>query len=118
MRKILALLAVGVLCSGLGFLRAADDGKTITVKGDGMCAKCGLKEKGITKCQNVVIQMKDGKKTTYYLEKNKFSDEAHKGLGMCTATKDEPVMIEVTGICEKKGDKLVLTPTEEIKKID
>ena len=38
MRKILALLAVGVLCSGLGFLRAADDGKTMTVKGDGMCA--------------------------------------------------------------------------------
>ena len=80
--------------------------------------KCALKEKGVTKCQNVVIQMRDGKKTTYYLAKNKFSDEAHKGLGICTATKDEPVKIEVTGTCEKKGDKLVLTPTEEIKKID
>ena len=61
-----------------------------------------LKEKGVTKCQNVVIQMKDGKKTTYYLGKNKFSDEAHKGLGLCTATKDEPVQIEVTGTWEKK----------------
>ncbi|MBV8487881.1 MAG: hypothetical protein JO161_06345, partial [Planctomycetaceae bacterium] len=91
MRKILALLAVGVLCSGLSFLRAADEGKKVTVKGDGMCAKCGLKEKGVIKCQNVVIQTKDGKKTTYYLGKNKFSDEAHKGLGICQATKDEPV---------------------------
>ena len=118
MRKILALLAVGVLCSGLGFLQAADEGKTITVKGEGMCAKCALKEKGVTKCQNVVIQIKDGKKTTYYLGKNKFSDEAHKGLELCTATKDEPVMIEVTGTWEKKGDKIILTPTEKIKKID
>ena len=118
MRKILALLAVGVLCSGLGFLQAADEGKTITVKGEGMCAKCALKEKGVTKCQNVVIEMKDGKKTTYYLGKNKFSDEAHKGLGLCTATMDEPVQIEVTGTWEKKGDKLILTPTEKIKKID
>ena len=118
MRKILALLAVGVLCSGLSFLRAADEGKTITVKGEGMCAKCALKEKGVLKCQNVVIETKDSKKTTYYLAKNKFSDEAHKGLGICQATKDEPVMIEVTGTCEKKGDKLVLTPTEKIKKID
>ena len=43
----------------------ADDDKKVTIKGDGMCAKCALKE---TKtCQNAVIVTKDGKKTTYYL---------------------------------------------------
>ena len=53
MRKLLMLAAVGVLFSGVSALMAADD-KKVTVTGDGMCAKCALKE---TKtCQNVVIE--------------------------------------------------------------
>ena len=118
MRKLLTLVAVGVLFSGLGFLRADEKGKTITIKGDALCAKCGLKDKDAKKCQNAVIVTKDGKKTTYYLTSNKSSTKSHKSLGICTATKDEPVKVEVTGTCEKKDDKLVLTPTEKIKKID
>jgi hypothetical protein len=117
MRKTLTLLAAGVLCSSLGLLRADDGGKTITIKGDGLCAKCGLKDKDAKKCQNAVVVTEDGKKTTYYLT-GKLSDDAHKRLGFCNATKDEPVKVEVTGTCEKKGDKLVLTPTEKIKKIE
>jgi hypothetical protein len=117
MRKLLTLLAVGVLCSGLGLLRAADEGTKITIKGDGLCAKCGLKDKDAKKCQNAVIVTKDGKKTIYYLT-GKLSDEVHKSMGFCSASKDEPVKVEVTGTCEKKGDKLVLTPTEKIKKIE
>jgi hypothetical protein len=117
MRKLLTLLAVGVVCSGLGFLRADEKGKTITIKGDGLCAKCGLKDKDAKKCQNAVVVTEDSKKTTYYLT-GKLSDEVHKSMGFCSATKDEPVKVEVTGTCEKKGNKLVLTPTEKIKKID
>ncbi len=45
MRKLLALAAVGVLFSGLGVLRADDKDEKTTLKGDGMCAKCALKEK-------------------------------------------------------------------------
>jgi hypothetical protein len=115
MQKLLTLLAVGVLCSGLSFLRADEKGTKITIKGDGMCAKCALKE--AKKCQNAVVVTRDGKKTTYYLT-GKLSDEVHKSMGFCSASKDEPVKVEVTGTCEKKGDKLVLTPTEKIKKID
>jgi len=121
MRKTLTLLAAGVLCSSLGLLRADDGGKTITIKGDGLCAKCGLKDKDAKKCRNAVVVTKDGKKTTYYLA-GKLSgnppDDAHKSLGFCRASKDEPVKVEVTGTCEKQGDKLVLTPTEKIKKIE
>lgn len=117
MRKLLTLMAAGVLFSGLGLLRADDSGKTITIKGDGMCAKCALKDKDAKKCQNAVVVTKDGKKTTYYLV-GKLSDEVHKSMGFCSASKDEPVKVEVTGTCEKKGDKLVLTPTEKIKKVD
>jgi hypothetical protein len=120
MRKLLTLVAVGVLFSGLGFLnlRADEKGKTITIKGDALCAKCGLKEAGAKTCQNVVVVTKDGKKTNYYLPMNDLSKAAHKSLGICTASKDDPVKVEVTGTCEKKGDKLVLTPTEKIKKIE
>jgi len=120
MRKLLTLVAVGILFSGLGFLnlRADEKGKTITIKGDALCAKCGLKEADAKKCQNVVIVTKDGKETKYYLPMNDVSKAAHKSLGICTAAKDDPVKVEVTGTCEKKGDKLVLTPTEKIKKIE
>ncbi len=116
MRKILTLLAAGVLFSGLGLLRA-DDGKTITIKGEGLCAKCGLKEADAKKCRNVVVVKKDGKETKYYLA-GKLSDEAHKSMGFCGASKDEPIKVEATGTCEEKDGKNVLTLTEKLKKID
>lgn len=116
MRKVLTLVAVGVLFSGLSMLRADDKGSKVTIKGDAMCAKCALKE--TKSCQNVVIVKKDGKETKYYLAKNEFFKDAHQGLGICQASKDEPVKVEVTGTCEKKDGKLVLTPTAKIKKID
>jgi hypothetical protein len=114
MRKLLTLLAVGVLFSSVGLLKADEKGKKITIEGDGLCAKCALKEKDAKTCQNVVIVTKDGKKTNYYLVKNDFFKDAHQGLGLCTASKDAPVKVKVTGTCEKKGEKLMLTPTEKI----
>ena len=116
MRKVLTLVAVGVLFSGLSLLRADDKGAKVTIKGDAMCAKCALKE--TKSCQNVVIVKKDGKETKYYLAKNEFFKDSHQGLGICQASKDEPVKVQVTGTCEKKDGKLVLTPTEKLKKID
>ena len=116
MSKLFALVAAGVLFSGLSFVVAAEGGKEITITGDGLCAKCALKE---TKtCQNAVIVEKDGKKTTYYLEKNQFFKDAHTKLGLCTASKDAPVKVTVTGTCEKKDGKLVLTPTKAIAKAE
>ena len=46
---------------------------------------------------------KDGKKTKYYLTKNEFFKDAHSGLGICTASKDSPVKVEVTGTCREEG---------------
>jgi Family of unknown function (DUF6370) len=116
MRKLLMLAAVGVLFSGVSLLKAADDEKKETIKGEGLCAKCALKE--TKSCQNAVIVTKDGKKTTYYLEKNDFFKDAHSGLGLCTATKDEPVKVKVTGTVVEKEGKKYLTPTEKIEKLD
>jgi len=112
MRKLLVLAAAGVMFSGLTLLKA-DDGKKVTISGDGMCAKCALKE---TKtCQNVVIETKDGKKTTYYIVHDAVAKKAHSRDGFCQATKDDPIKVKVTGTCVKKDDKLELT-AEKIEK--
>ena len=116
MGKLFAIVAAGVLFSGLSFVMAADEGKEVTITGDGMCAKCALKE--AKSCQNAVIVTKDGKKMTYYLEKNEFFKDAHTKLGLCQASKDEPVKVKVTGKVEEKDGKMMLTPTKAIAKAD
>lgn len=115
MRKLLTLAVCGVLTMGLGAV-LADEGKKVTLEGEALCAKCALGE--TKECQNVVIVEKDGKKTNYYLEKNEFFKDAHSGLGICTAKKDKPVKVKVVGDVVKKDDKMVLTPTEKLKKVD
>jgi len=114
MRKLLMVGAVGVLFSGLGVLRAADD-KKVTIEGDGLCAKCALKE--TKSCQNAVIVTKDGKKTTYYLVHDQVSKDAHQKLGFCRATKDDPIKVKVTGTCEVKDEKHEMT-AEKIEKVE
>ena len=112
MRKLFVLAAAAVMFSGLTLLKA-DDGKKVTISGEGMCAKCALHE--TTSCQSVVIETKDGNKTTYYLVKNDVAKKAHQRDGFCRATKDNPTKVKVTGTCVKKDDKLELTP-ETIEK--
>jgi Family of unknown function (DUF6370) len=106
MRKLLVVAAAGVMFSGLTLLKA-DEGKKVTISGDGMCAKCALKE--TTTCQNAVIVTKDDKKTTYYLVHEGVSKKSHGSMGFCKATKDDPIKVKVTGTCVKKDDKLVVT---------
>jgi uncharacterized protein DUF6370 len=112
MRKVLMFAAVAVVFSGVSALMASDD-KKVTITGEGMCAKCALKE--TDSCQNAVIETKDGKKTTYYLVKNDVADAAHQKLGFCRASKEKPVKVKVTGTVEVKDDKHELT-AEKIEK--
>jgi Family of unknown function (DUF6370) len=111
MRKVFPLLAVAVFFSGLSFAFAAGD-KTVT--GGAVCAKCALKE--TSSCQNVVIVKEGDKEVKYYLVGAE-SKKAHGAMGICTAKKDAPVKVKVTGICEKKDDKLVIT-VSKIEKVD
>ena len=98
MRKLLTIAAVGVLCSGLGLLRADEKGAKLTLTGDGMCAKCALQEKDT--CQNVVIVKKEGaeSKTFKISEKTKYA----------TADKKEALVTDI-----KVGDKVTVWYTEE-----
>jgi Family of unknown function (DUF6370) len=114
MRKLLALAVAGVLFSGLGMLRADDKGEKITLKGEGMCAKCALKEQ--SKCQNVVIVKKEGEKDKkYYIVMDKVGKDAHQRDGFCRATKADPVKVKITGTCKEEDGKLVFT-AEKIEK--
>ena len=101
MRKMIPLLAVTVL-TGMSLAIAAEV-KTIT--GDAVCAKCALKEQA--KCQNVVTVDEGGKATKYYLTGAE-SKKAHSPLGICTATKDAPVKVKVTGDAQEKDGKNTL----------
>jgi hypothetical protein len=111
MRKLFPMLAVAVVFSFVGVVFAAAE-KTIT--GDAVCAKCALKE---TKtCQNTVTTDEGGKKVTYYLTGD-VSKKAHGAMGICTASKDAPVKVKVTGNCEEKDGKQVIEVTK-IEKAD
>jgi aspartyl/asparaginyl-tRNA synthetase len=107
MRKLFPLLAVAVLFSGLALVVRAADDKEKTVTGEGACAKCSLKE---TKtCQNAVTVQEGGKKVTYYLTKNKVSNDFHKNV--CQTTEK----IKVTGTVKtepKDGKAGEITPTK------
>lgn len=110
MRKLFPLFAVTAMVAGLTLIARAEDGKEVTLKGDGVCAKCALKE--APKCQNVLV-VKDGdKETKYYLAKNTVSDEAHQALGICTAKKASPAKLKVVGTVKEEDGKQILTATK------
>ena len=90
MRKLFPLLAVAVLFSGISAV-VAKEGKEITITGDGICAKCGLKE--AKSCQNVVIAKVDGKEVKYYLE-GAVSKAYHGKSGICTASTDAMIQVD------------------------
>ena len=61
------------------FAAEADKDKEVTIKGEGKCAKCALKEGD--ECQNVIeTKDKEGKKVVYYLAKNDVSKEFHSNI--------------------------------------
>ena len=112
MRKLFPVLAAAFLFVGLSFAARAEDDKEVTKTGDGVCAKCSLKE---TKtCQNVVQVEEDGKTVKYYLAANDISKKYHGSSGICTGT----VKTKVTGTCKKDGDKMVITATKIEKVAD
>ncbi len=92
---------------------AAKADKEVSLTGTMMCAKCGLKEPGVTKCTNA-IQVKDGEKTvTYFLDDKGNGETYHEGL--CGGgTKADA---KVTGTAsEKDGKRWVKAAKVEVKK--
>jgi hypothetical protein len=102
-KSILVLFTIAGLVVGASSVRA-EGGKEVTLKGQGTCAKCGLKQ--ADSCQNVLVQEKNGKKTTFFLVQNEVSKKFHTEI--CTEAK----AITVVGVCKKVGDKFEVTPSK------
>ncbi len=110
MRKLYPLLGVAALLTAFSLVARAEDKKEVTITGDGVCAKCALKEE--KSCQNVVIVKESGKEVKYYLAANPVSKKYHGSSGICTATTDAPVKTKATGTVEEKDGKKVFTATK------
>src|SRR5438105_11315612 len=80
---------------------AAEDGKEVTITGEGKCGKCSLKE--TQKCQNVIEAKEDGKTVKYYLADNKTSKDFHKNV--CQESKK----VKATGTVKEVDGKKELT---------
>jgi len=105
MKKSLALGAgMAALLLAAVTMRTLAAPETITVTGEGKCAKCALHE--ADKCENTVQVQEDGKTVTYYLAQNKISKEFHDNI--CKESKK----ITVTGTVKEKDGKKTLTPSK------
>jgi hypothetical protein len=102
------LTAIGLLVSFTAF--AADkEAKEITIKGEGKCGKCALKE--TASCQNVIEVEKGKNKGTYYLAQNSVSKDFHDTI--CKEAKK----VKATGTVKEVDGKKEFTVTkiEELK---
>ncbi len=98
---LVTLVALAVLATGL----QADDKKEVTLKGTILCAKCALKEKGVTKC-TTAIQVKEGEKTvTYYFDDKGTKEEYHEPV--CGGERKTGTVV---GVAHKHGDKMMIKP--------
>lgn len=103
MKKIITMIAAVAVGS---LITTSASAAEKTLKGEGMCAKCELKE--TAKCQNAVRVEEDGKKVVYYLEDNDISKAFHKKV--CSATTK---VVAKGKVSEKDGKKWI-----EVSKID
>jgi hypothetical protein len=104
-KTIVQTLCLGVISLGLAIPAfAADEGKKVTISGEGKCAKCAMKEG--EKCQNVIQTKEDGKTVTYYLAKNTVSDDFHGNI--CKETKK----VTATGTVKDAAGKKELTASK------
>jgi len=104
MKKSLALVAGVALFLSAAAARTVAAEDTVTITGEGKCAKCALKE--TKECQNVIQTEKDGRTVSYYLVANDVSKEFHGKL--CKETKK----ITATGTVKEVDGKMQLTPTK------
>lgn len=98
MRKLIPMLAVAIVFSGLSLAIAAEK----TIKGKAECAKCTLKE--TKQCQTAVKVEEGGKTVTYYLTQNAAAKKFHKNICPAGSSKE----VKVTGDAKKVDGKNVL----------
>ena len=107
----MALNVLLILTLGFAFIGAlrADDKKEVTLKGTILCAKCALKEKGVTKCTTAIQVKEDGKDVVYYFDDKGAKEEYHEAV--CGGDRKEG---SVTGIVHKHDGKMMIKPSKVV----
>jgi hypothetical protein len=100
---VLAVAVVGLVSTGL----RADDKKEVTLKGEVLCAKCALKEKGVTKCTTAIKVKEAGKDVVYYFDDKGSKEEYHEEV--CGGATKEGT---VTGVVTEKDGKKYVKPSK------
>jgi hypothetical protein len=105
MKKLLfsSFALIGIFAASVAF-GADKESKEITIKGDGKCGKCALKE--TDSCQNVIQVDKGKNKGTYYLVQNDISKNFHDNI--CKETKK----VKATGSVKEADGKKEFTATK------
>jgi hypothetical protein len=109
MRKKFILTAVVAILVG-SISACAGEEKEVTITGDGVCAKCTLKE--AKSCQNVLLVNEPGRVVKYYLAKNRLANQYHQESGICEASKEAPVKTTAQGQLKEENGKRVLVATK------
>ena len=102
--KVALVLSVAGLFLALTTARGLAQEKAKTIRGEGACAKCSLKE--TSTCQNAVKVKEGGKTVTYYLVHNQVSKDFHNNI--CTST----AKVVATGTVKEANGKLEMTPAK------
>ncbi len=103
MRKLVSMLGIALLFSGLALSVKALDDHEKTIVGEGQCAKCSLGE--TPRCVNAIVVEEDGKKVTYYMDMtNPVAKKFHSKVCM------DIVKVKSTGTVKEEDGKQILTP--------
>jgi len=84
-----------------------DEKKEVTLKGNLVCAKCALKEKGVTKCTTVIQVKENGKDVNYYFDDKGSKEDYHEDV--CGGAKKAGT---VKGTVTEKDGKKYIKPTK------
>ncbi len=114
MKRLFCYSVAACLLSGGLFHSASAEDELLTLRGEGMCAKCELQR--TEDCQNAVKVTVDGKETVYLLTPNEASKAFHRNI--CSGTAPITIVGVFTEIDDQKffvANKLSLRQNEEIK---
>ena len=106
MKSAWSMLLVGAIVASFVVGVRAED-KEVTLKGTILCAKCALKEKGVTKCTTAIQVKEDGKDVVYYFQDNGSKEEYHEAV--CGGDRKEGT---VSGVVLKHDGKMMIKPSK------
>ena len=100
------LVLANLVALSLAAISTATAAETVTITGEGACAKCILKI--ATKCQNAISMPREGskRKDIILLEHNAVSKDFHDTICL------KATRITVEGTLEEKDGEKILTPTK------